>query len=46
MNHSKYIILYSDEFEIDVWVRYMDILKLPYTTSEVKIAIKQVITIR
>jgi hypothetical protein len=45
MNDSKYIVLYSDEFKIDVWSKYMDILGLPRTETEVKLVIKDVIKV-
>lgn len=45
MNNSKYIILYSDEFKMDVWSRYMDILGLPRTETEVKLVIEDVMKV-
>jgi len=39
MQHDKYIILYADDFDIDIWASYMDILELPHTEEKVKIGI-------
>lgn len=43
MSEDKYIILYSDEFKIDIWCNYMNILGLPHNTCVVKISIKNII---
>ena len=40
---NKYIVLYSDEFKNDIWVRYMEILNLPHNTQEVKLEISKII---
>ena len=41
--NDKYIILYSDEFLIDIWESYMKILDLPFNTKEVKLLLKDII---
>ena len=43
MKNNKYIVLYADEFKVDVWARYMDVLGLAHTELEVKIIIEDVI---
>ena len=43
MKDDTYIILYADEFKIDVWIRYMDILGLSHNETEVKIIVKDII---
>ena len=44
MKDDTYIILYADEFKIDVWFRYMDILGLAHNETEVKVVIADIIT--
>jgi len=43
MKDDTYVVLYADEFKIDVWIRYMDILELSHNETEVKIFIKNII---
>jgi len=43
MQDEKYIILYSDEFQTDIWKSYMNILGLSCNETKVKIIVKNVL---
>lgn len=43
MKENTYIVLYADEFKVDIWERYMDVLGLPHNETEVKILVKDII---
>ena len=43
MQEGKYIILYADEFDCDVWAGYMNVLGLSVREEKVKILIRDCI---
>ncbi len=43
MKSQKYIMLYCDEFKIDIWEQYMQILDLPRDTKCIKIMVADII---
>jgi len=43
MQEGKYIILYVDEFDRDVWAGYMNVLGLSEREAKVKILIRDCI---